>query len=51
MSPVSKRRKCPNCIGLGYCNDGTECPTCEGLGEVDPGEDIVLPDEPCWTPA
>jgi len=28
-----------------------ECPTCEGLGEVDHGEDLILPDEPCWTPA
>ncbi|MEO8727707.1 MAG: hypothetical protein ABI383_16465 [Acidobacteriaceae bacterium] len=42
---VMKMRKCPTCIGIGYCPEGDACPTCEGTGEV-PTEEAII-DEPC----
>jgi hypothetical protein len=50
MSVAYKSRKCPNCLGMGRCHDGSLCPTCEGRGEVPYSADIELPDEPCWSP-
>jgi DnaJ-class molecular chaperone len=50
MSPATKHRKCPTCIGIGYCEDGSSCPTCDGIGEVDYADDLTLPDDPCWNP-
>jgi len=42
---VSKLKKCPTCIGMGFCPEGDACPTCEGTGEVPTDEAII--DEPC----
>ena len=42
---VTRLKKCPTCIGHGYCNEGDKCPTCEGTGEV-PMDEVII-DEPC----
>ena len=43
--PAMKLKKCPTCIGIGYCTEGDKCVTCEGTGEV-PTEEVII-DEPC----
>ncbi len=43
---VVKEKKCPTCIGLGRCADGSECPTCNGSGEI-PSNQIIV-QEPCY---
>ena len=40
-----RMKKCPTCIGNGYCVDGEKCPTCEGTGEMPANQAVV--DEPC----
>lgn len=40
-----RMKKCPTCIGLGYCSEDEKCPTCEGTGEV-PSNEVII-DEPC----
>lgn len=42
---VDRLKKCPTCIGMGYCVDGTLCPSCEGTGEVPLDEPVI--DDPC----
>ena len=42
---VMKLKKCPTCIGMGYCVEGDKCATCEGTGEL-PTDEVVI-DEPC----
>lgn len=40
-----RMKKCPTCIGNGYCPDGDPCPTCECTGEV-PSDEVII-EEPC----
>ena len=43
---VSKLKKCPTCLGMGICDDGSTCLTCEGTGEIAHGKEVLA--EPCW---
>lgn len=49
MQNVNKTRKCPNCLGVGQCEDGSLCSVCMGTGEVPTREEVLLPMVPCWS--
>ena len=48
MPLVAKHTKCPNCLGMGVCSDGSDCDYCGGSGEVVQQEAREYDEVPCW---